>query len=246
MNKKLKIINWNIDSGGQPQKVLAVLEKYAPDICVLTEFRNGSQSGKELRKGLDDRCSLPYQAVSRKDSNNGVIIVSRRPVNIATDVDCNNLECQNLIICVKTFEINILGVFCKNNDATEHLLAYFCNLPQRLISEKSVIVGDLNYGPTSGKLNRYQKIDDLLNFGWNDARRHYQGDILKNSSWTHKNKAYREKIDQGFSLVDYFLVSNSLFPLIEAAPQNDQSVLIKGINDEGCSDHSLLSLEIKL
>jgi exonuclease III len=107
-----------------------------------------------------------------------------------------------------------------------------------------LITGDFNYGPKSSDLHRYNKIQELIDNGWNDACRHYYGPQATPERWTHKNKAYRKNKESGFSLVDHFFVSDTLLSKIHSSPINDQSVLITTTKGQGCSDHSLLSLKI--
>lgn len=184
-------------------------------------------------------------AISRDDNKNGVLIASDNPI---TPLEYLNIDDQyrKLVLGIKTHNINLIGVFCNDERAVDYFHKKFISLASECVDSEAIITGDFNYGARSSDKTRYDKIQNLVDAGWHDVWRKFYGGAITDSCWTHRNQSFLSSENSGYSLVDHFLVSNPLISRIVDKPVNDQSVLRKKKDDSGFSDHSIISIKVRL
>ena len=224
----LKIISWNIQQGGgaRIRSILRFLTKQAPQIIVLSEFRN-NDAGVFLRQKLLEQKYL-FQFVSLPPSDtNSVLIASQIPCVARL---FNGQEYAHTVIATDFEAFHLYGVYLPHKK--KHQL--FPLLQEEIAKyTPSLIMGDFNTGKNhvDQKGNSFWYTDELMKLeksGMQDAFRYVHGEVEAYSWFSHQGNGYR---------YDHIYASEELLPIIKNCDY------IHKAREEKWSDHSPMILE---
>lgn len=233
----MKILSWNILHGGgqRAQDILDAIEKEAPDIVTLQEFRHGT-SKKILLEGLA-KIGLDEQFVPETTSarDNSLIIASSYNFQATIFPRDEPIPAR----AIRAFfpdlaELNLIAAHIPQKKKQPPYLHALIELDNDFLAENSLIIGDLNIGipfedSETKSFEHTFLFQQLLRDGWVDT-------------WRSRNPKAREytwistKQKNGFRY-DHALASTEFNEKIKEVRYNHQVRL------EGTSDHSMLVIE---
>lgn len=195
----MRILTWNIRCGGG-ERVGAIAEAvaaHAPDLAVLTEFRNGV-TGTQLRAALAGR-GLPHQlATDSPPRRNGILVAGRIPL----ETDATRLSPWNeagRILPVRASGLSIVACYFPQRHEKVAVYEYLESASASLLERPCLILGDFNTGlrrideegATFIAADRFQA---LLELGWIDAWRTLHPSAREYSWYSNAGRGFR--VDQ--------------------------------------------------
>lgn len=171
----MRLLNWNILAGGgaRTAKIIQRVERHAPDVCLLSEYRVGTV-GNILKAKMSD-IGLPFHAdAGSPPLQNSVCIFSRYPFSDAGIPVVPNLIEQH-VICRKVSDILVIGAFCATPTIGSHFLSFLTTLPRALPDVSIIATGDFYFGARASNHEFYAALDCLRLSGWTDMWRQARG-----------------------------------------------------------------------
>jgi len=227
----MKILNWNIQSGGGA-RVPGILERishHAPDLAILPEFHNDNSAGAALQAGLTDLgLSFQQMPVNRPGNNNTVLLASRLPLT-ALDSSSFPLAVQQRFVAVQVAGLNLAGAFCNVPQTGKDLFAAIAPFWQSLSPQPFLLTGDLYFGPQGSNPKNYRQLNPLLEQGLVDSWRHHKGEVIE---WSFRNSR------GGCSQPDHCFVSPNLLDRVTAVSYSLAEL------EARLSDHAPMVIEL--
>jgi exodeoxyribonuclease-3 len=251
----MKILNWNIQSGGgkKIERIVERISLHNPDLLVLTEFREAKQT--RLTHELQRAGFEWIETSSPQDKENGILVASKYGF-VPSEIGSHDEDPQRWFpLYFPMFGIHLVAVHVPGS--TDHKFVdgvgisggarkkifwqSLIGCASKYLDERMIFVGDFNTGlPEDSEgmpftMSKYMK--ELLNIGYVDAWRA----IHKNESeftWYSRRKVEGVTRDfNGFRL-DYFFVSQSLSDWITGAYHSHDE------RTQNISDHSAVICEL--
>ena len=230
----MKFISWNVNG------LRACVGKGFEDIFKNLDADFFCLQETKMQKGQLDIAFEGYQSfwnsAQKKGYSGTAIFTKHHPVNVTYGIGMEEHDNEGRVITIEMEKFFLVNVYVPNSQDGLKRLDYrmqweddFRTYLQRLDAIKPVIVcGDLNVAheeidlknPKTNRRNagftdeERQKFGTLLDTGFTDTFRSMHPDQVTYSWWSYRFRA-REK-NAGWR-IDYFLVSNRLFPLIKEA-----------------------------
>ncbi|MBR6980797.1 MAG: exodeoxyribonuclease III [Prevotella sp.] len=230
----MKFISWNVNG------LRACVEKGFEDIFKNLDADFFCLQETKMQEGQLDIAFEGYQSfwnsAQKKGYSGTAIFTKHHPVNVTYGIGMEEHDNEGRVITIEMEKFFLVNVYVPNSQDGLKRLDYrmqweddFRTYLQRLDAIKPVIVcGDLNVAheeidlknPKTNRRNagftdeERQKFGTLLDTGFTDTFRSMHPDQVTYSWWSYRFRA-REK-NAGWR-IDYFLVSNRLFPLIKEA-----------------------------
>ena len=255
------ISSWNVNSvRARIENIKNYLVKYKPDILMMQEIKT-----EDLNFPYDDFSSLDYEShVFGQKSYNGVAIISKCKLhNVKLDLIKDKLKQSRIIsaeINYKNKNVQLINIYTPNGNPVdtvkyEYKKKWLDDLIKQLKSSikknpNIIVGGDFNIIPSSEdvynaksfeddalfRLEIRKKLREIINLGFNDIYRHFNGTKEGYTFWDYMRGAWQK--NNGMR-IDHFLVSNSLIDKIKSININKDP---RG--REKPSDHT--PIEIKL
>lgn len=193
-SKSIKIINWNIQSGGgkRIEQISEKIIKANPDIAVITEFRNGPK-GVEFEGCLANAGFNVLKNQSPHNLNTVAICVRK-----SLDVSKSRLEIPsnlaNHVLSARILGMDFVGVFGATPLIGRGFIEYLSSIESHE-DEKIIAIGDFYYGPRKSNVNFGHRLSKLVDKGWINA-----WDTLCDSSecWSFSSGAGKSRPDHVF------------------------------------------------
>lgn len=200
----MRVLNFNIRQGGGTRvaALAAHVARLAPDIAVITEFRDNAR-GAALCAGLAQAGLVHTVRAQAEPNRNSVLIAARRRV---TDFPLPlGDEDRHRMIAARIDDVLVVGAYFALGKAKEP--AFRLLLSGLLQREGSVLLaGDLNTGLAridydDRYLKRLYAEDDfrrLPEHGWTDAWRGMHGPTRFEPTWLSPNRGTGYRLDHMF------------------------------------------------
>jgi exodeoxyribonuclease-3 len=244
----MRIVSWNIRAGGgvRVEAIQAQLERWAPDIIGLCEFR-ATPPSLRLAAGLQE-IGFEYQlttASTASASQNALLLASRLPLQRHSLRKAPVEPGRWLIATASGDSPFLLGLMHLPNMVTGRKLAFMESVAMLTTGWRrgpAVFLGDTNcgwpgldeetavFGPKTAAW-----LDRLSASGWRDAFRHLHGDE-RFYTWYSPNGGNGFRLDQAF--VNRRLISR----LRSAAYEWGRTTIVEARRDV-LSDHAALILD---
>jgi len=229
----MKILSWNIQSGGG-RRLHLIIERILtlePDIFIATEFR-ANKSAAALNNAL--RVLYPYHAhaASEFSNINSVAIYSKENF---TRLPCRCAkEDRHRFISINLNGVKIIGAYFAQGMAKQSQFNYLIKDAQRNGTKNKIIIGDLNTGNSDmdSEYSSFYCEDDfriLATKLFSDAYRYKNKQKRVYSWWSNNGYGYR---------IDHCLCDASLSKKIK------KCYYIEKWKDAGASDHAPLFVEL--
>jgi len=235
----MKIVSWNVNGIRAISKktFFSDLELIGPDILCLQETKAQDNHITETFEPLNGY--YIYSNSAKRPGYSGTAIVSKiNPVNVTKGINIGEHDTEGRVICLEYETFFLVNVYVPNSGSELKRLGYrqdwdkaFFDYLKDLERVKPVIVcGDFNvaheaidlarpkanYNKTAGYMQEeIDGMDRLITCGLADTfRRFHSGETQRYSWWSYRAGARSKNI--GWR-IDYFLVSESLLPLVKNA-----------------------------
>ena len=226
----IKILNWNIQSGGGSRidRILSELTKDNPDVIVISEFKN-NKKGDKIKKLLEqvEFKYIIHNEDKDKTNVNSVLIASKYEIK---ESNIPQFDKRHLFIPVQIKNINLIGVFCNNDNTTRECINHIIKFSEDIIKAQTIIIGDFNAGPRGSNPERYTGLTELVKKGFVDCWRRIS---KKNYEWSYSLGNRKSQPDHFFATPS---IENKIVDI-----KYDHEVRINGI-----SDHSKMIGEFDL
>ena len=198
-----RLLCWNVRHGGgsRTEAIAEAITRHAPDIVVLTEFRN-NPFGVRLREHLAD-LGLAHQRAGQAAARiNSVAIAANVPISPLPGAGRLGGNAHR-VVAVRCGGFRLTGLYFPNLKAKQPLLEYLVGLPRAYLKEPTLLVGDLNSGkeeidgPSGFAFFGTEYIEELEVQGWTDGFRRFHGDAREFTWYSHRANGYR--LDHAFS-----------------------------------------------
>lgn len=142
----MRLLTVNIQHGGgtRVDRIAAFLGSLAPDVAVLTEYREG-ESGKALRAKLSAQGYLWQAASSLEPKQNGVCVVSKQPFTVAIPETYETTDLHHLL-GARFCRFNVVGVYFPQGEAKRPVFNRLTHAYLPWLGPVGVVVGDFNTG----------------------------------------------------------------------------------------------------
>jgi exodeoxyribonuclease III len=233
----MKILSWNIQSGGGRRHHLIIerIVMLAPDIFIATEFR-ANKSGVALSNAL---LSLyPYQANAKGETPNinSVAIFSKEKFARLT-CGCEKKD-KHRFIRIYLNGIELVGAYFAQGKEKQSQFNHLTNDARQNGTKNRIIMGDLNTGD-SDMDSENEKIgfhceEDFKNLAtklYSDAYRYMNGQKRDYSWYSNNGYGYR---------IDHCLCDKALLKKVK------KCYYINEWKEEGASDHALLVVDFQI
>lgn len=226
----LRILSWNIRQGGGSRisKIQNSISNLAPEILVLSEFRN-NESGRKIRYHLLEG-GYRHQGVSHAKSDvNSIAIFSKLPCNFILHPSCDEEYGSNLL-SAEYDAFKLFGMYLPHKK--KHKIFDYLN-KLALDLDDLILAGDFNSGingiDQKGDSFWYEPEFKELLQACPDAFRLINQDVKEYSWYSHQGNGYR---------YDHSLISNALMPIVKDCQY------LHDWREEGLSDHSPMLLTL--
>jgi exonuclease III len=205
----MRIVAWNIRGGGgeRAARIARQIERWAPDVVVLSEFR-ATPPSCAVAAALAAR--LPHQLTSTTRSSpgtNALLVAARWPLR-PLRLRAGPMEpCRWLAVRVAAPSPLVVGGMHIPNRISGRKYPYFDAVlacAQRWAHGPALLVGDTNSGRRgldeevpAFNVQEEGWIDGLAACGWTDAYRHLYADA-RAYTWFSPNGRHGFRIDQAF------------------------------------------------
>ena len=221
-SRRIRIVAWNIRAGGgtRVEAIARQLERWAPDVAALCEFR-GTPPSLELARQLAQHGLLHQRTTTdpRRPGVNALLVASRWPLRRVRLPGEPTEPGRWLLAAVAAPRPFLLGAMHVPNRVTGRkypFLAAVLALATRWRGGRAVFVGDTNSGRRGIDEERpgFNTQEDgwmvgLEGLGWADAFRRLQGGA-RAFTWYSPNAGNGFRIDQAF-------VNRHLWPELRGA-----------------------------
>ena len=258
----MKISSWNVNSvRARIVNILSYLKSSKPDILMIQEIKT-----EEKNFPFNDFMSLGYEShVFGQKGYNGVAFLTKKKIeriNIQFFKDENN-QARIITGDIKNLSKNItlINIYVPNGnpiDTSKYeykkkwYTSFIKEVKKTLLHNKNIIIGgDFNVIPEKidvydftkyendalFKLEIRKKFRELINLGFQDMYRYFNGDKQEYTFWDYMAGSWQK--NHGLR-IDHFLVSYNLLDSIKdiTINKNPRSKLKP-------SDHTPIELEIK-
>lgn len=234
----MKLISWNVNGVRASVKkgLIDIISESTADIYCLQETKAQDDQVVEALEELEGYHI--YSNSATKKGYSGVAILSKeKPLEVSVDLGVEEHDDEGRVICAEYEDFYLVNVYVPNSGAGLKRLDYratwdvaFRDYLANLQKVKPIIVtGDFNvahraidlkndksnYNKTSGYTQKeIDGLDGILSIGLKDTFRELNPDKVKYSFWSMRFNA--RKNNAGWR-IDYFLVSDSLFPKVQEA-----------------------------
>lgn len=254
----MKIISWNVNGIRAVAKkdFFRDFEGMAPEILCLQETKAQDEQVRETLEGVNGY--RLYSCSAEKKGYSGTAVLSREEaLSTRKGMGIEEHDKEGRVLCMEYASFFLVNVYVPNSGNDLKRLGYrqewdlaFFNYLKNLEKEKPVICcGDFNVAhrdidlarpkPNYNKSAGYMQeeidgMDRITDGGFVDTFRHFHPGKRDAYSWWSYRAGARQK-NVGWR-IDYFLVSSSLLPMVDAA-----SIL----NHVQGSDHCPVELSLK-
>ena len=226
----MRLLTWNIRSGGgsRDRQILETVGKHAPDVAVLTEFRN-NRTGEVLREGLRD-LGLTCQTGRHSPGSVNSILIAARTRFGETVFPRLNADFHRCILA-RLDGLNLFGVYFAQKQGKQPLFEFLAGLSSRYVARRSLLLGDFNTGTEldGGPFFCGEYFEGLEQAGWTDVWRRRYPRKREYSWFSSRGNGFR---------IDHALVSRRMLPRIRAVRYSHRERIGR------ISDHSALILEL--
>lgn len=230
-----RLICWNIRHGGGrrvPQLVTA-LRQHAPDIVVLTEFRN-NENGAVLRAAIADIGLVHQLAGEAEPRENTLLVAARDPFERLDATDLAESDRARCIL-LQVGDLHLGAFYFPQRDAKASLFEFILRRTPELVAKDALLVGDLNTGKhhldeDGATFVVPYYLDRLEAAGWTDAWRHHHPGGREYTWYSTQGNGFR---------IDHAFASPSMLPKIAKVEYSHDERLA------GASDHSVLVVEVR-
>jgi exonuclease III len=231
----MRIIAWNIRSGGGKRvgAIAEVLRRQAPDLAVLTEYRNG-QSGTELRERLADLGLVHQIATACLPRVNGILVAGRTPLYGSAGTP-SDLGAAGRLLPFRVAGLSIMACYFPQRRAKIEVFDALAGISPRYLGEKSLLLGDFNTGrhhvdEEGATFVAADRFEQLLGLGWVDAWRRAHPEAREYSWFSHAGRGFR---------IDHVLASPPAASRVTRVEYSHHE------REQKLSDHSPLVAEYK-
>ena len=202
----MRLLTINIQHGGgaRVDRVAAFLGALAPDVAVLTEYREGER-GKVLRAKLAAEGYLWQAASSLEPKQNGVCVVAKQPFTVATP-DYREDPDLHRLLAVRFATFNVVGVYFPQGKAKRPVFDRLTRTYLPWLGSVGVVVGDFNTGlPFEDEAENTFACSDcfasLLSAGLVDSWRKRHPKVREFSWYSQARNGFR--VDHALSTVQF-------------------------------------------
>lgn len=253
----MKIVSWNVNGirAAITKNFAEVFHALDADVFCIQETKAQDNQVMEALSGFSDY-SLSVNSAEKKGYSGTAILSRVEPVNVLKDIGIDKHDQEGRVTGIELPDYFLVNVYVPNSGSEMKRLDYragwdkaFMNYIADLQKQKPVIVtGDFNvaheavdlarpkenYNKTSGYTQtEIDGMDAMLGIGLVDTFRALHPDKIQYTFWNQRFKARERNV--GWR-IDYFLVSETLFPSVR------ESLILDGIMG---SDHCPIVLEMK-
>ncbi len=190
----MRLLNWNILAGGgiRIAKIIQRIQHHAPDICLLSEYRDGTV-GNMIKAKMSDM-GFPFHAdAGSLPLQNSVCLFSRSPLSDdGIPVIPNSIEQH--VVCRKIADILVIGAFCATPTIGRDFITFLATLPGSHPNASIIATGDFYFGARGSDPEFYAPLDCLRSSGWIDMWKLSQGDDLIWSFQSGRGKSQPDHI----------------------------------------------------
>jgi exodeoxyribonuclease III len=196
------LLSWNIQHGGgsRIEAIQDAIDAIAPDVLVVTEFRNNI-SGKKLRKSLNDQGLIHQQACHANPNQNTILLAARQPFQANTFETQLRMD-SHRCLQAEIYGFTLYGFYFTHGRAKIPVFEFILSLPKEYLQAPSILIGDFNSGKhyidekgaTFSCVNYFGQIEDN---GWIDAWRYFNKDLREFSWFSNAGNGFR--IDHAFA-----------------------------------------------
>lgn len=142
----MKTIALNIQHGGgrRVPKLIAFLHAHAPDVVVLTEFRE-NENARTLRGDLASQGLVHFAAASTSAKENTVAILAKRPFTPSTFPSLPVGD-RHRLLSAHFDDFAIYGVYFPQNQAKASLFRFLLDREYKPSHSAFFVIGDFNTG----------------------------------------------------------------------------------------------------
>jgi exodeoxyribonuclease-3 len=230
----MRIMTWNIRHGGgqRVDRIIEAVCEVAPDLLVLTEFRNGA-TGERLRQRLL-RSGWPHHVMSSVSARtNGVLVASRRPVR-ARPIPTDRAEWKERIVEGRIGPLDVIAAYFPIGRPKAAFFKWFLEMVRARADSRTLLVGDFNTGrhfedEAGATFWASEYMDELKVAGFTDAWRHLHPRTRDYTWFSAKGNGFR---------LDYVFLGQALLPSLRVARH------VHAVRERGDSDHAALVVDL--
>jgi exodeoxyribonuclease-3 len=229
----MRILVWNICCGGgrRVEAIAAAAARYAPDLAVLTEFRDG-KTGSQLRAALAGQGLGHQLATNSPPRRNGILVAAGFPVEVESALQSPWDEAGR-ILPVRAGGLSIVACYFPQRHEKNAVYDYLESISASLLGQPCLLLGDFNTGLHRMDEDRATFIAEdrfrgLLDLGWTDAWRTLHPSAREYSWYSRAGRGFR---------IDHVLASPSAIAHGVVARYSHLE------REQRVSDHSSLVIE---
>jgi exodeoxyribonuclease III len=231
----MRIVTWNIRGGGGSRvgRIAEAIGHQAPDLAILTEFRQG-KSGTEIRNRLADIGLVHQIATDFRPRVNGILVAGCVRLG-AIGGTPSALAAAGRLLPVRVAGLNVVACYFPQGRAKIEVFDHLANISPRYLGEATLLLGDFNTGrhrvdEEGATFIAADRFERLLGLGWVDAWRVTHPDAREYSWYSTRGSGFR---------IDHVLASPKAVPRVSVAEYSP------GEREQGFSDHSPLLIEYR-
>lgn len=205
----------------------------APDLVILTEFRNG-RSGSELRERLADLGLVRQIATACLPRVNGILVAGRTPLDMSAGPP-SALAAAGRLLPFRVAGLSIMACYFPQGRAKIEVFDALAGISPPYLDEESLLLGDFNTGrhhvdEEGATFIAADHFESLLALGWVDAWRITHPDVREYSWYSNHGHGFR---------IDHALASPKAMLRVSAAEYSPAE------REGQLSDHSPLLIEYR-
>jgi exodeoxyribonuclease-3 len=230
----MRALTWNIRHGGKSRidAILDAMHAHAPDLVVLTEFRNNS-AGQRVRQALASS-GLRHQSLSHDQAKGNTVWVAAREPIVEQSFEALGINAHRCVL-TRVGDINVFGLYFPNRQKKQPLFQFLVDLAPQYLAEQTLLFGDFNTGKhyldepkaTFFCADYFERLQSL---GWVDTWRRQNPDAREFTWYSHAGNGFR---------LDHALVSPPLWPRVRRVHYSHRE------RELGHSDHSVLVVDFE-
>jgi exodeoxyribonuclease-3 len=233
----MKVLTWNIRHGGSKQHlqtISATLIQHAPDMMVLTEFRD-NEKGRVIQQTLDDAGWNRQVTSNPPPKTNGILIALKETYSVQHT--CPVAIPSHRWIELEVRGLRILAVHIPIDSKESKTLFWngIIERSQKLRNTHCLIIGDLNTGlavdAKGAPFTCVEHMQSLFDNGWHDAWRLCNGQRQEYSWFSNAKNGFR---------IDHAIVSDPIKGAVLTCYYSHTE------RENGYSDHSSLSIDLNM
>ncbi|MBL8797624.1 MAG: endonuclease/exonuclease/phosphatase family protein [Planctomycetia bacterium] len=230
----MRALTWNIRHGGtsRVEAILAAVQAHAPDLVVLTEFRNNT-AGQRLREALAS-LGLRHQSRAHDQVTVNTVWVAARKAFVEQTFDILGIDVHRCVLA-RMGDVNVFGLYFPNLKKKEPLFRFLVDLAPQYLAEPTLLFGDFNTGKhhldeAGATFFCADYLERLESLGWVDAWRRQHAEAREYTWYSYRGNGFR---------LDHAFVSPPLWLRVQRVFYSHRE------REQKVSDHSALVVDIE-